>query len=111
MSDSNIIYLNGNDLSPDNLVKLQEKSAKIVISESAISRINGSRKVLDDIVAGTRVVYGVNTGFGKFASEVISKEDLAKLQVNLIRSHSAGTGKPLSKERSRMLQKYGKMEL
>lgn len=103
MADNNPIYLNGNDLSPEDLVRLQSASAKIVIAEDSITKINGSRKVLDDIVAGTRVVYGVNTGFGKFADKIISKDNLAKLQVNLIRSHCAGTGKPLSKERSRSL--------
>jgi len=49
------------------------------------------------------VVYGVTTGFGKFARVVISQEDLKQLQVNLIESHSAGVGDPLSPERTRML--------
>ncbi|WP_431284448.1 histidine ammonia-lyase [Humitalea sp. 24SJ18S-53] len=37
-------------------------------------------------------LYGVNTGFGKLASTRIPPEDLARLQVNLVRSHAAGTG-------------------
>ncbi len=37
-------------------------------------------------------LYGVNTGFGKLASTRIPQEDLARLQVNLVRSHAAGTG-------------------
>jgi histidine ammonia-lyase len=40
-------------------------------------------------------VYGVNTGFGKLANQRISKDDLATLQLNLIRSHSVGVGEPL----------------
>lgn len=42
-----------------------------------------------------RVVYGINTGFGNFADKIISPDDLKQLQVNLIRSHSVGVGKPL----------------
>ncbi|MCQ4160280.1 histidine ammonia-lyase [Roseomonas sp. GC11] len=37
-------------------------------------------------------LYGVNTGFGKLASQRIGREDLAKLQRNLLRSHAAGVG-------------------
>jgi histidine ammonia-lyase len=45
---------------------------------------------------GNTAVYGVNTGFGKLASTRISREDLATLQRNLIRSHSVGVGAPLA---------------
>ncbi|RKK06127.1 histidine ammonia-lyase [Pseudoroseomonas wenyumeiae] len=37
-------------------------------------------------------LYGVNTGFGKLASQRIGSADLAKLQLNLLRSHASGTG-------------------
>jgi len=40
-------------------------------------------------------MYGVNTGFGKLASTRIPAADLAKLQLNLVRSHAAGVGAPL----------------
>ena len=44
---------------------------------------------------GDEPVYGVNTGFGKLANQRISKEQLATLQCNLIRSHCVGVGDPL----------------
>jgi histidine ammonia-lyase len=37
-------------------------------------------------------LYGVNTGFGKLASQRIGTADLAKLQLNLLRSHASGIG-------------------
>jgi histidine ammonia-lyase len=37
-------------------------------------------------------LYGVNTGFGKLASQRIGSADLARLQLNLLRSHAAGIG-------------------
>ncbi len=43
-------------------------------------------------LAGGEALYGVNTGFGKLASTRIAPEKLAQLQLNLIRSHAAGTG-------------------
>jgi histidine ammonia-lyase len=43
-------------------------------------------------LAGGEALYGVNTGFGKLASTRIPPDRLAQLQLNLIRSHAAGTG-------------------
>jgi len=41
-------------------------------------------------------IYGVNTGFGKLADQVIPLSGQARLQVNLIRSHAIGAGRPLT---------------
>lgn len=40
----------------------------------------------------------MNTGFGHLSDVRISKTELKKLQVNMIRSHAAGVGEPLAKE-------------
>ena len=69
----------------------------------AEDRVKKGRELLEAILIENRVVYGVNTGFGKFATTVIERNDLEKLQVNLIRSHSAGVGSPLTPERVRRL--------
>jgi histidine ammonia-lyase len=43
-------------------------------------------------LATGEALYGVNTGFGKLAGTRIAPEKLAQLQLNLLRSHAAGTG-------------------
>ncbi len=58
---------------------------------------------MDRIIETGEVVYGINTGFGNFASVVIAPDKLKTLQENLIRSHAAGIGNPLPAERVRML--------
>lgn len=47
------------------------------------------------IVARGAPVYGINTGFGKLASERIGAADLATLQRNIVLSHAAGVGEPM----------------
>ena len=42
------------------------------------------------------VVYGVTTGFGRLADIVISPDQQAELQANLIRSHAVGLGEPIT---------------
>ena len=52
---------------------------------------------------GTVAVYGVNTGFGKLASVKIPPQDTAKLQENLILSHSCGVGDPMPEAIARLM--------
>ena len=67
----------------------------LTIDASADAAIAASAAVVQRAARGRAAVYGVNTGFGKLASTRISEADLAKLQLNLIRSHSVGVGAPL----------------
>src|SRR5262245_39487878 len=66
------------------------------LASSARRRVMASRRAVENAVRGGETVYGVNTGFGHLANVRIPKEQLAELQVNLIRSHAAGTGAPLA---------------
>ena len=52
-------------------------------------------RVVDACADGDAPVYGVNTGFGSFAETRIDRDDLAALQLNLLRSHAAGVDEPL----------------
>ena len=65
--------------------------------------IKNTRQVVNDLIQGKACVYGINTGFGKFASTVIADDQLEELQINLIRSHAAGIGDNLSIKHVRML--------
>ena len=41
-------------------------------------------------------LYGINTGFGRLARTRIAPEELARLQLYIVRSHAAGVGAPLA---------------
>ena len=58
--------------------------------------VRESRAIVDRAIASGRQVYGVNTGFGHLASVRIDDAHLEQLQLNLVRSHAAGVGAPLS---------------
>jgi histidine ammonia-lyase len=69
----------------------------IELTEDAWEKVDKSRQVIDNMMKDpSKVVYGVTTGFGSFANVSISSELRLTLQVNLIRSHSVGVGRPLS---------------
>ncbi|KAL2087352.1 hypothetical protein ACEWY4_016180 [Coilia grayii] len=97
------IALDGESLTTADLVRLGKGLLKIKLTEEAEKKVCDSRAVIEQIIKENRVVYGVNTGFGKFAQTVISNDQLKQLQDNMVRSHSAGVGVPLTPERTRML--------
>jgi len=100
---NNYLSLDGCSLSVDDLVQLGKGQFKIKLTSEAEEKVNASRNLIDRIVKENRVVYGITTGFGKFARTVIEKEKLKELQERLIRSHAAGVGKALTPEKTRML--------
>jgi histidine ammonia-lyase len=67
----------------------------VALTQSAVARIERSADTIERLVAAGDPIYGVNTGFGRLASERIGSENLERLQVNLVRSHAAGIGELL----------------
>ncbi len=78
------------------LEELYQDGAPFALDRTARAGIDWSAEQIAKAAAGDAPVYGVNTGFGKLASVRIGHDELAQLQRNLILSHSAGTGAPLS---------------
>ncbi len=97
------VILTGNNLTLEQLIEVGKGRAKVALDNEAKKKVVDGRKVVDRIVEEGRVVYGVTTGFGQFASVVIPKEDVEQLQYNLIRSHAAGVGDYLPEDIARML--------
>lgn len=89
------LIIDGNSLTLKSLEFFLKENP--VVSLSAVSKKNviKARKLIDKWVEEGKVIYGVTTGFGEFANVRISNKDLAKLQENLIISHSTGVGDPL----------------
>ena len=83
-------------LSLDQLIEFYFSDGEVSITPDSWDAIDRSRDVVDQLIARGDTVYGLNTGFGLLANKKISTEDLAQLQINLVRSHSAGTGPALS---------------
>jgi histidine ammonia-lyase len=57
--------------------------------------MQASRAVIERLVEEGATVYGVTTGFGDLANVRIEPDQVAELQRNLVRSHTAGVGDPL----------------
>ena len=97
------VILTGNDLSFEQLRAVALHHESVSLHPPAIERMKSSRAVVDKLVASGATAYGINTGFGKLASVRISPEQVAQLQINLVRSHACGVGEPLSEGETRAM--------
>jgi histidine ammonia-lyase len=89
------ISLTGNNLTIDQVFSLVQSDEVEVIFESSVhANVARTRAFLDEHLS-SKVIYGVNTGFGPMASHLISKEKLMDLQRNLIYSHAVGMGQSI----------------
>ena len=97
------IYLDGTNLSIESAIKIVSGNINVALSAESLRKVKASRRHVDKWIADNEVIYGVTTGFGEFKDVKISKADVKKLQKNLIRSHSAGVGTPLSPRLARLM--------
>lgn len=93
-----VIEIDGESLSIEDVIEVARNHAEVTLADSARQKMDKSREVVESTVKEGRIVYGVNTGFGDLANVSIDGNQLEKLQVNLIRSHSVGVGSPFSLE-------------
>ena len=90
-----MIYINGNDLTIEQVIAVSRQGETVAIAPDARERINAARAYVDRKLADKAVVYGLTTGFGKFSTVFVPEEETAQLQRNLIISHACGMGEPL----------------
>ncbi len=75
------------------------EGVKISLSASAKASVKKCRDYLDKKLEGNNEhIYGINTGFGALYNKSISKNDLEKLQRNLVMSHACGTGEEVPQQ-------------
>ncbi|MEG1293103.1 MAG: aromatic amino acid ammonia-lyase [Clostridium sp.] len=91
----------GNPINLEDFVAVARFEAKVEFSEAYCKRVKISRELVEKWVSEEKVMYGVTTGFGALCTKAIGKDETAKLQENIILSHSVSVGEPLSQERVR----------
>lgn len=93
-----IIQVDGETLSIQDVVDVARFGAKAALTEEAIVRIEQSRGLVESAIAAGKIIYGLNTGFGKFSDVAISDDQLSELQYRLIYADCVGVGAPFATE-------------
>jgi histidine ammonia-lyase len=97
------IVLNGQALLATDVLAVARHHTSVSLGDDAIQCIKIARRVIETIALEGKTVYGVTTGFGHLSNVHIPSDHLIELQHNLLRSHAAGVGEPLSEEVSRAM--------
>ncbi len=92
------VVLDGQALTQADVLAVARSSTPVTIGDHAMRRMQAARLVIDTIADEGKKVYGVTTGFGHLSSVRIPHSQLVELQHNLLRSHAAGVGEPLTEE-------------
>ena len=97
-----VVRLGGGSLGLEDFVAVTRHGARVEVADW--QDLDDCRRWLDGHLEAWRTgadaapIYGVTTGFRKLHDVVIEREQAARLQRNLIRSHAAGVGAPFSEE-------------
>jgi histidine ammonia-lyase len=89
---SSTIQLNGHDLSIAEVWRIASLQSPCELSAGARPLIRESRKLVEDLAAQPRAIYGINTGFGPLSAFRVNPADLAQHQLNLLHHLTVGQG-------------------
>lgn len=77
--------------------------ATILFPKEIEEAVEENRRSLENRIKQGDILYGVNTGFGSLCTTEVSNSELKQLQINLVRSHAAGTGTNVEAEIVRLM--------
>lgn len=97
------IVIDGNSLSLEQVAQVALENMPIKLCEESRKKVTKCRAYVDKVIANGDAVYGLTTGFGKFSTVSIPPENIAELQLNLIRSHATSVGNPYSIPQTRAI--------
>jgi histidine ammonia-lyase len=81
-------------LAIDDLVAIAH-GASVRLDDEAWATIEASRAIVDRVVDGPALVYGLNTGLGHQRDVALPRESLGRLQALIVGAHEGAVGAPL----------------
>ncbi len=88
------IVVDTRPLTVDDVVAVAD-GAPVRLGSDAIERIKAARAVVDALVAGDELIYGLNTGLGHMRDVRVPVEVLREYQIAIVASHAGAIGPPL----------------
>jgi len=99
----NALHIDGERLTLTDLREVVYDYRPVLLAPDARQKVLASREVVEELVRQNGVAYAVTTGVGKLSDVRIAPEQIRELQLNLLRSHAAGVGAPLSEHVTRSM--------
>ena len=87
--------LTGSGLDIDLLARIAHGSDNVWLAPEARARVAAARAVVERAAAGTRPVYGLNTGLGGNLQYRLAPDEIAAFQTQFVVGRAIGVGEPL----------------
>lgn len=97
------LSIDGNSLTIAELCEVAENRRPVELASAARKNVEKARALVESLLKSNRTAYAVNTGVGKLSDVRIRPNQIRELQLNLVRSHAAGVGEPLSESETRAM--------
>ncbi|MDX6541878.1 MAG: histidine ammonia-lyase [Gaiellales bacterium] len=94
MTESVIVGAGG--IEPADVVRVARDRAGVELSREVEATILASRAVVERLIAGERLIYGLNTGLGHMRDERVEIGVLQRYQRQMIEGHASGVGPSLT---------------
>jgi histidine ammonia-lyase len=93
-SPTNAVPVGDAPLTVADVVRVAD-GAVVELTPSGLAKIEAARAVVDRLVTGDRLIYGLNTGLGHMRDTRIPLEALREYQEAIVLAHCGGIGPPL----------------
>ncbi|MEQ1765709.1 MAG: histidine ammonia-lyase [Pyrinomonadaceae bacterium] len=70
------------------------RAPRVFLDDNAKAKVQKAADAVDTLLDRGEIAYGITTGFGAFKDKIISREEVEKLQRNIVVSHAVGVGDP-----------------
>ncbi|MFT4535515.1 MAG: histidine ammonia-lyase [Saprospiraceae bacterium] len=90
-------------LDVDKVIMIANGDLAVGLTPEAIDKVNACRAKVEKMAAGSKAVYGINTGFGPLCDTQITPEQTSQLQTNLLITHAVGVGDSIAANLSKIM--------
>jgi len=90
------LLLDGQPITPAEVAEVAERGRAVAIGEAARAQMVAGRAVVQGALDRGDEVYGMTTGVGALKRVHVAREDQARFNRRLVRTHATGTGPPAS---------------
>lgn len=90
-------------LTVEKVIKIANGELTAGLTAESIDKVNACRVKVEKMAAGSKAVYGVNTGFGPLCDTQITPDETSQLQTNLLITHAVGVGDPIDQKLSKIM--------
>ena len=100
------VIIDGTSLTIEQVVRVasgEPGAPRVALSDAARTRVARSAGAVAQLLDSGRVAYGITTGFGAFKDRVIPRDDVERLQRNILLSHAVGVGEPFDRATTRAI--------